>query len=208
MFTLKSQAFEDGGLIADSFAEANLVSPPLNWIDVPKGTKSFALAVTDPDVPDVFQFPRVFVHWMVYDIPATVTSLPEGASPGGSMPSGTKELNTDFVTFNIPGYGKHYGGPWPPDASHRYVFTLYALKNETLDIPEGGDYLDFVKAVLPVTITTATLLGNYGPAKAPSTRELKGHAGYPGASRLGDHPPRYPFQEQAIPANPVNEHRR
>ena len=167
MFTLKSQAFEDGGLIADSFAEANLVSPPLNWIDVPKGTKSFALAVTDPDVPDVFQFPRVFVHWMAYDIPATVTSLPEGSSPGGSMPSGAKELNTDFVTFNIPGYGKHYGGPWPPDASHRYVFTLYALKNETLDTPEDGDYLDFVRAVLPVTITTATLVGNYGPAKAP-----------------------------------------
>ena len=167
MFTLRSSAFPEGGMIPAKYAESSLISPPLTWGEIPKGTKSLALAVTDPDVPERFNFPRVFVHWMIYNIPASVTNLPEGASPGGNLPSGTKELNTDFVTFGIPGYANHYGGPWPPDAAHRYVFTLYALKLESLDIPKDADYMAFVKAVLPYTIATATLIGLYGPAKKP-----------------------------------------
>ncbi len=166
MFTLKSLAFAEGGTIPEKYAEKNLVSPPLNWEDVPKGTKSFALSMTDPDVPEAFQFPRVLVHWMAYNIPATVKALPEGASPG-KMPAGAKELNSDGVAFKMPGVGRGYFGPWPPDAPHRYVFTLYALKVESLDIPPEADYIEFVKAVLPQTIATATLIGYYGPAKKP-----------------------------------------
>lgn len=167
MFALKSDAFENGGTIPEKHVEKSVISPPLAWEDAPEGTKSFALAVTDPDLPEQFQFPRVFAHWMIYNIPASVTSLPEGASPGGDLPSGANELNSDFVTFNMPGYGKGYAGPWPPDSAHRYVFTLYALKAESIDIPESGDYVEFVKAVLPVTIATSTLIGHYGPAKNP-----------------------------------------
>ena len=167
MFTLKSDAFENGGRIPEKYAEAGIISPPINWERAPEGTRSFALAVTDPDLPAAFQFPRVFVHWMIFNIPAAVTGLPEGASPGGNLPSGAKELNSDFVTFKIPGYGKGYAGPWPPDSAHRYVFTLYALKNEAIEIQESGDYIEFVKAVLPVTIAAATLTGLYGPAKSP-----------------------------------------
>ena len=167
MFKLESPAFTDGGTIPEKYAEMNNVSPPLKWENAPAGTKSFALAVTDPDVPEMFQFPRVFVHWMIYNIPVSTTSLPEGASPGGKLPPGAKELNSDFVLFKAPGYGKGYGAPWPPDAAHRYVFTLYALKVPSLDIPENADYTEFVKAVLPQTIATATLTGCYGPAKKP-----------------------------------------
>lgn len=167
MFTLKSTAFENGGVLPEKYAESNMVSPPLNWLDVPEGTKSLALAVTDPDVPEEFQFPRVFVHWMVCNIPPNAKDLPEGASPGGKMPAGAKEFNSDFVTFGSPYHKNHYAGPWPPDRSHRYVFTLYALKVAQLDISESADYVEFVKAVLPVTITSTTLIANYGPAKAP-----------------------------------------
>jgi len=167
MFSLKSAAFANGGTIPERYAEKNKVSPPLNWEDIPKGTKSFAFTITDPDVPAEFKFPRVFVHWMLYNIPSTIVNLPEGVSPDGVLPEGTRELNSDFVTFKIPGYGKGYGGPWPPDLPHRYVFTLYALKTQSLEILEAADYVDFVKAVLPVTITTATLIGFYGPAKNP-----------------------------------------
>ena len=78
-----------------------------------------------------------------------------------------KELNSDFVTFGIPGFGKGYGGPWPPDAAHRYVFTLYALKCESLQLADTANYVDFVSAVLPVTIKTASLTGLYGPASQP-----------------------------------------
>jgi len=167
MFVLKSTAFEEGGTIPDKYAEKSNVSPPLSWEGAPKGTKSFALAVTDPDLPEQFNFPRNFIHWAVFNIPAAATSIPEGASPGGAMPEGARELNTDYVTFQIPGYGNHYGGPWPPDAAHRYVFTLYALKSESLDLPDTADFGEFAKAVLPVTIMTASLVGYYGPAKEP-----------------------------------------
>jgi Raf kinase inhibitor-like protein, YbhB/YbcL family len=167
MFTLKSSALTEGGTIPEKYAEKNNVSPPLNWENAPAGTKSFALAITDPDTPAAFNFPRVFVHWMIYNIPASTASLPEGVSPSGNLPSGAKELNNDFVTFGVPGYGKGYAAPWPPDAAHRYFFTLYALKAASLDIPEGADYTEFAKAVLPQTIATATLMTLYGPAKNP-----------------------------------------
>jgi Raf kinase inhibitor-like YbhB/YbcL family protein len=167
MFGLRSPAFENGGKFPQKYSEDNLTSPPLTWEGVPAGTKSFALAMTDPDVPEAFNFPRVFYHWILYDIPASVTGLAEGASPGGNLPAGAKELNTDFVTFQMPGYAAHYGGPWPPDAEHRYVFTLYALKAEKLDLPGTASHEDFAKAVLPQTIASTTLTGLYGPATKP-----------------------------------------
>lgn len=167
MFVLKSQAFEEGEKIPGKFCEDQVKSPPLRWVGVPSGTKSFALTMTDPDLPAAFNFPRVFYHWIAYDIPASATGLDEGASPGGNLPAGTKELNTDYVTFGIPGYGAHYGGPWPPDAEHRYVITVYALKVEKLDLPAGATHEDFAKAVLPQAITSTTLSGRYGPAKKP-----------------------------------------
>jgi len=167
MFALKSEAFENGGIMPDKFAEKSNISPPLSWENPPEGTKSFALAMTDPDVPAQFNFPRNFFHWMIFNIPASETGLPEGVSPGGTLPAGARELNSDFVTFQMPGYGNHYGGPWPPNAAHRYVFTIYALKADSLSIPETADHEEFAKAVLPQTITTATLIGIYGPAKEP-----------------------------------------
>ena len=167
MFTLESPAFANGGTMPDKYAEGGYVSPPLNWKNIPAGTKSFAIDMIDPDVPEQFNFPRVFAHWMVYNIPAATTSLPEGASPGKNMPSGAIEMNTDFVTFQIPGFSTGYGPPWPPDASHRYVFNIYALKAESLDIPIEADYTEFAGIVLPQTIASAVLIGNYGPAKTP-----------------------------------------
>jgi Raf kinase inhibitor-like YbhB/YbcL family protein len=166
-FTLKSASFADGDRIPDRYAENNKVSPPLEWENPPKGTKSFALSVTDPDLPAEYNFPRAFAHWLLFDIPASARGLPEGASPGGELPQEAKELNSDFVTFKVEGFGKGYGGPWPPDAAHRYIFTLYALKKERLDIAETAGYEEFVSAVLPVTIMTATLVGTYGPALSP-----------------------------------------
>ena len=166
-FILRSDAFADGGEIPMRYAEKNNMSPKLDWTEPPVGTRSFALAVTDPDLPAAFNFPRSFAHWMIYNIPSVVTGLPEGASPRGILPAGARELNSDFVTFNIPGYEKGYGGPWPPDTSHRYNFTLYALKVEKLDLPDNADYVEFVKAVLPVTIQSTNLMGFYGPAVDP-----------------------------------------
>jgi len=166
-FDLWSPAFDDGARIPAHYAEHHQVSPPLVWEHAPRGTKSFALAVTDPDVPEHLNFPRAFAHWLVYNIPASARKLSEGAAAKGLLPGAAKELNSDFVTFGIPGFGKGYGGPWPPDGAHRYVFTLYALKTETLTLADTASYVDFVSAVLPVTIQTACLTGIYGPASRP-----------------------------------------
>ena len=167
LFGLWSPAFDEGARIPARYAEHNQVSPPIMWEHPPKGTKSFALAITDPDLPAHFNFPRAFAHWLAHDIPASTRKLVEGAGAKGLLPPGMKELNSDFVTFGIPGFGKGYGGPWPPDATHRYVFTLYALKCESLQLADTANYVDFVSAVLPVTIKTASLTGLYGPAVQP-----------------------------------------
>ena len=165
MLKLTSPAFNNGDLIPDKYAEGGAVSPPLEWQFVPKGTKSFALAITDPDVPAYFNFPRNFAHWMIYDIPETATSLDEGISPGGTLPEEIMEAKTDAQLFGLaPGYF----GPWPPTTeTHRYVFTLYALKVDVgeLGLSEESTYDEFVSKVVPQTISSATLIGLYGPAK-------------------------------------------
>lgn len=156
-----------GSIIPERFSEDSKVSPQLVWSGAPRGTKSFAISVTDPDVPEEFDFPRAFAHWLVFDIPPDTRELVEGASATGAMPSGARELNSDFVTLQIPGFGRGYGGPWPPDRSHRYVFTLYALKVEHLAIADDATFDVFAATVLPVTIASQSFTSHYGPARKP-----------------------------------------
>jgi Raf kinase inhibitor-like YbhB/YbcL family protein len=133
-FTLTSADVSEGGTIKveqtfNGFgcSGAN-VSPSLSWSGAPAGTKSFALIVHDPDAPTGV---GGFTHWIVYNIPAGTTGLAKGAgSKGGTMPAGSGQAPT---SFGAPGYG----GPCPPagDKPHRYVFTVYALSTEKVDLP-------------------------------------------------------------------------
>jgi Raf kinase inhibitor-like YbhB/YbcL family protein len=106
-------------------------SPALSWSGAPAGTKSFALTVYDPDAPTG----SGWWHWVVYNIPANVTSLPRDAGDASKnlLPAGSAQGNTDFGT---PGYG----GPCPPtgDKPHHYIFTIYALNTDKLDIPANA----------------------------------------------------------------------
>ncbi len=166
-FLLTAADIAQGTVVPDRFVENSRVSPQLGWTGVPADTQSFALAVTDPDLPAAFNFPRSFAHWLVYDIPGHIRNIDEGASNSLAMPPGSVELNSDFVTFRIPGFGRGWGGPWPPDRQHRYVFTLYALKTPRLSLPPDADLTTFAAAVLPVTIDQTSFTAVYGPARKP-----------------------------------------
>ena len=101
-------------------------SPALKWSGSPKGTKSFAITVYDPDAPTG----SGWWHWVVYNIPANVSEIAAGAGDqaGKLLPPGTIQGRTD--------YGTHaFGGACPPqgDKPHRYIFTIYALKIEKID---------------------------------------------------------------------------
>ena len=166
-FLLTAPDIAQGAVVPDRFTEDSRISPALRWSGVPEGTRSFALAVTDPDLPAAFNFPRSFAHWLVLDLPGHIRELPEGASTSLAMPRGAVELNSDFVTFAIPGFGRGWGGPWPPDRQHRYVFTLYALKTARVAVAPDADLAGFAAAVLPVAIDQASFTAVYGPARKP-----------------------------------------
>jgi Raf kinase inhibitor-like YbhB/YbcL family protein len=98
--------------------EGEDVSPPLAWSGAPASTKSFALIVDDPDAPDPQAPKMTYVHWVLYNIPASVTSLAEGVSK--QLPPGARDGTNDWKRTG-------YGGPCPPVGRHRYFFKLYAL---------------------------------------------------------------------------------
>jgi Raf kinase inhibitor-like YbhB/YbcL family protein len=176
--SLTSHALVEQGVIPDkySLAKGENISPPFDWLGAPAGTKSFALTSVDPDVPwGNFELPGpgslygdLFVHWIVYDLPASATSLAEGAGSPGTLPQGAKHLNNTARDFGegTP-FWQHRGG-WigcaPPagDRAHRYVFTLYALNVDALDVSPDASYSDFIEALKDKVLATSTLTSYFG----------------------------------------------
>ena len=116
--TIESSAFShQGGIPKPYTCQGDDLSPPLSWSGVPEGTRSLALIVHDPDVPDPAAPKRIWVHWIVYDIPPTESALAAGVK---QLPAGAKDGTNDW---NRTGYG----GPCPPIGRHRYFHRLYAL---------------------------------------------------------------------------------
>ncbi len=133
-FELRSAQIQQGkslgiGQVFKGFGcEGNNQSPSLSWSGAPAGTKSFALTLYDPDAPTG----SGWWHWMTYNLPSGVSSLPAGAGSegGASMPEGAVQVRNDFGV-------KGFGGACPPkgDKPHRYQFTIHALKVEKLELP-------------------------------------------------------------------------
>lgn len=127
------------------------ISVSLTWKNIPSGTKSFALSMVDPH-----PVAQNWVHWLVINIPANIVSIEEGASRR-KMPSGSVELRNSFGDIG-------YGGPQPPKGSgdHPYVFTLYALNVEKLDLTANTPLPVFKKALEGKILGSTTLTGKYG----------------------------------------------
>lgn len=148
---LKSSAFEQGAEIPTRFTcEGEDVSPPLSWSGQPAGTRSFALIVDDPDAPDPAAPKLTWVHWVLYDLPASSSGLAEAPT---ALPSGARVGRNDWKR-------QGYGGPCPPIGRHRYFFRLYAL-----DAPLGDLGSPTKKALLEAmeghVLARAELVGTY-----------------------------------------------
>lgn len=119
---LKAAAFKPGADIPEQFTcDGSNISPALSWTTPPEGTQSFSLIMEDPDAPG-----RTWVHWVLYDLPATDRELPEGVAPKGTLPSGARQGRNDFGKTG-------YGGPCPPP-DRRIAITsgcMHSIRSST-----------------------------------------------------------------------------
>lgn len=147
---LTSTAFTDGAAIPAKYTcDARNASPPLRWSGVPAGAKSLALIVDDPDAPS-----GTWVHWVLYDLPASASELPEDVAKSQYVAGGAKQGLNDFRHLG-------YGGPCPPHGKpHRYFFKLYAL-DSLLELKPGVTKKDVESAMEKHLLAQAQLMGTY-----------------------------------------------
>jgi Raf kinase inhibitor-like YbhB/YbcL family protein len=165
-FEISSSAFPPNAEIPVQYScEGANLSPPLEWVGVPEGTQSLALTVDDPDSD-----PPGWVHWVVYNIPANSTGLPEGLAAEPTLPDGTLQGTNSFALYADEGQTFQsgapinlvgYDGPCPGD-THRYVFTLYAV-DAVLDLEAEATMDELLAAVEGHVLAHARLIGLYTP---------------------------------------------
>ena len=129
--TLVAPAWPDGDPIPVKFTQAGeQVSPELRWTNTPPGTQSFVLHMLDPDVARN-KTTDTQVHWLVWNIPATATGLPENVPKGATLPDGSQQISAS---------GPVYRGPGAPASGpqHHYTFEIYALDTK-LDVQATAD---------------------------------------------------------------------
>jgi Raf kinase inhibitor-like YbhB/YbcL family protein len=155
-FQITSSAFASNGDIPSSHTcEGKDVSPALSWSGAPAGTRSLALIVDDPDAPDPKAPKMIWVHWVLYDLPADTHALPEGVN-AKNLPKGAAEGTNDFKQAG-------WRGPCPPVGRHRYFFKLYALDRVLPDLKKPTK-ATLEKAMEGHVLGRAELMGHYQKA--------------------------------------------
>jgi Raf kinase inhibitor-like YbhB/YbcL family protein len=151
-FTLKSADFREGDRIPEVYTcEGRDTSPELNWEDPPEGTQGYVLVTEDPDAPG-----GTFIHWVLFDIPASARNLAGGA---GDRPDPAGALKHGRTSFGRAGYG----GPCPPrgHGTHRYIFILKALDIKTLGLRQGAGKADVDRAIQGHVLGEARVMGTF-----------------------------------------------
>lgn len=149
-FSLTSTAFKNGEKIPRKYScDGDNTSPMLSWNGTPNGTKSYAIILEDPDAPG-----GTFTHWILYDLPATASGLPEGAGKEGNSNEVSKQGVNDFGHVG-------YGGPCPPEGTHRYIFRLYTLDIPGLNLKGRATKDEVLKATMGHVISDTELIGIY-----------------------------------------------
>ncbi|MBI2755798.1 MAG: YbhB/YbcL family Raf kinase inhibitor-like protein [Chloroflexi bacterium] len=156
-FSVASRLFDDDQPMPMStvhtWAGGGNTSPDLSWSGAPAGTQSFAVSMYDPDAPTTVGF----VHWVLFNLPPSVTSLEAGAGAAGKNPSDSVLGYTDWGN-------SEYGGPLPPpgDPPHHYQITVYALDLPKLDLGPNTTYAFFRFSILGHVLGEARLTGRFG----------------------------------------------
>lgn len=146
---ITSQAFEEETMIPEKYTCDGIdVSPPLTWTSIPEGTKTLALICDDPDAPM-----GTWVHWVLFNLPASINELPESVPTDEELENGAKQGRNDFRRIG-------YGGPCPLGGTHRYYFKLYAL-DEELDLKTGVVKEELLKAMEGHILGKGQLMGRY-----------------------------------------------
>jgi Raf kinase inhibitor-like YbhB/YbcL family protein len=148
-FELLSPEFKNGQAIPRKFTcDGSDVSPKLVWKDAPAGTASFVLLVNDPDAPV-----GDWVHWVIYNIPASLTHLEEGIPAEKVLADGSLQGRNSW-------HQVRYGGPCPPGGTHRYFFKLFAL-DRLLKLDAGAERQEVLRAMQGHILAQAQLIGVY-----------------------------------------------
>jgi Raf kinase inhibitor-like YbhB/YbcL family protein len=149
--SLSSPAFQQNKSIPSEYTcDGANISVPLQWEGVPVGTQTFVIICEDPDVPHHIRADGMYDHWVLFNIPATVSSLPEDLK---NLPEGTVQgVNTSKKLG--------YTGPCPPDRQHRYFFKIFAL-DTALSLPEGASKVDVIAACQGHILAQGELMGVY-----------------------------------------------
>lgn len=149
-FSLTSTAFAEGDPIpVEHTCDGDNISPPLAWTGIPDGARSLALVCDDPDAPS-----KTWVHWVMYDLPPTLTELQEAVPDDRELEFGGAHGTNDFKNLG-------YGGPCPPTGSpHRYHFKLYAL-DKRLNLDPGATKEGLESAIEGHVLSQAELVGTY-----------------------------------------------
>jgi len=150
---LHSPAFDHEGPIPRRYScEGEDISPALEWTGVPDAARGLALIVDDPDAPDPAAPRMTFVHWVLYNLPATTGGLPE-ACTAPLLPVDTGQGLNDWQRAG-------YGGPCPPTGRHRYFFKLYALDRRLEDLGEPTKE-ELLQAMEGAVLARAEFMGTY-----------------------------------------------